>query len=155
LDKKHNNHVIFSYNLLSGSKSKGQSVSGIFPLNSSSGVPIRRFGKGNNFHQFKQALSEVSSKDFGNLGKLILKGSYFIPEYEAPKLPENVTTAIHNALTLESMKEHQKAVEKMKADRPKLFGLIMQHLSSESKDELRESPEYEEWFAESDPEKLW
>jgi hypothetical protein len=44
------------------------------------GVPILSFGKGNNFHQFKQALSVVSLKDFGNLGKRILKGSYFIPE---------------------------------------------------------------------------
>jgi hypothetical protein len=43
----------------------------------------------------------------------------------------------------------------MKSDRPKLFGLIMQHLSVESKDGLRESPEYEECFAETDPEKLW
>jgi hypothetical protein len=31
-----------------------------------SGVPILRFGKGNNFHRFKQALSEVSLKEFGN-----------------------------------------------------------------------------------------
>jgi hypothetical protein len=38
-----------------------------------SGGPILWFGKGNNFHRFKQALSEVSLKEFGNLGKLIQK----------------------------------------------------------------------------------
>ena len=118
-------------------------------------VPILRFGKGNNFHQFKQALLEVSLKEFGNLGKLIQKGSYFVPEYEAPTIPENITSAMNNALTLEALKEHHKVVEKMKSDRPKLFGLIMQHLSAESKDELRDSPDYEEWFANTDPEKLW
>jgi hypothetical protein len=30
----------------------------------------------------------------------------------------------------------------MKNDRPKLFGLIMQRLSAESKDEIRDSPDY-------------
>ena len=31
------------------------------------GVPILRFGKGNNFHQFKQALSEVSLRELESL----------------------------------------------------------------------------------------
>jgi hypothetical protein len=39
----------------------------------------------------------------------------------------------------------------MKNDRPKVFGLIMQHLSAESKDEIRDSPDFEEWYAETDP----
>jgi hypothetical protein len=43
----------------------------------------------------------------------------------------------------------------MKSERPKLLGLIMQHLSAESKDELRESADYEEWFTNTDPEKPW
>jgi hypothetical protein len=42
---------------------------------------------------------------------------------------------MQNALTLEALKEHQKTLDKMKNDKPKLFGLIMQHLSAESKDE--------------------
>jgi hypothetical protein len=120
-----------------------------------SGVPILRFGKGNNFHRFKQALSEVSLKEFGNLGKLIQKGKYFEPVYEAPTLPENITSTMQNALTLEALKEHHKGVAKMKSDRPRLFGLIMQHLSAESKDEIRDSPDYEEWYTDTDPEKLW
>jgi hypothetical protein len=43
----------------------------------------------------------------------------------------------------------------MKNDRPKFFGLIMQHLSAESKDKIRDSPDYEEWSVDTDPEKLW
>ena len=49
---------------------------------------------------FKQVLSEVSLKEFGNLGKLIQKGTYFEPVYEAPTLPENITSTMQNALTL-------------------------------------------------------
>jgi hypothetical protein len=31
----------------------------------------------------------------------------------------------------------------------------MQHLSAESKDEIRDSPGYDEWYADTNPEKLW
>jgi hypothetical protein len=72
------------------------------------------------FPFFVSEKGTISTKvRFGNLGKLIQKGSYFVPEYEAPSLPENITSAMHNALTLESLKEHNKVVEKMKSDRPK------------------------------------
>ena len=33
--------------------------------------------------------------------------------------------------------------------------LIMQHLSAESKDEIRDLPDYKEWYTDTDPEKLW
>jgi hypothetical protein len=42
----------------------------------------------------------------------------------------------------------------MKNDRPKLFGLIMLHLSAKSKDAIRDSPDFGEWYAETDPENL-
>jgi hypothetical protein len=45
------------------------------------GVPILRYGKGNNFHKFKQALSEVALKEYGNLGKLINLGMYYCTMY--------------------------------------------------------------------------
>jgi hypothetical protein len=35
------------------------------------GIPMLRFGKGNPFYKFRQALSEVCLKAFGNLGHLI------------------------------------------------------------------------------------
>jgi hypothetical protein len=79
-----------------------------------SGIPILRYGKGNNFYQFKQTLSEVSLREFGNLGKLIQRGTYFQPEYVPPSLPDNITSTMQNSLTLEALKEHQKALDKMK-----------------------------------------
>jgi hypothetical protein len=59
------------------------------------------------------------------------------------------------AMELEAAKAHQKSLEKMVEDQPKLYGLIMQHMSVESKDEIAQDPEYEDWHAEKDPEKLW
>jgi hypothetical protein len=43
----------------------------------------------------------------------------------------------------------------MEEDRPKLYGLMMKHMSVESKDEVAQEPEYNVWHAEKDPKKLW
>jgi hypothetical protein len=43
----------------------------------------------------------------------------------------------------------------MEDDRPKLFGLIMQHMSIESKDKVAQDEDYEDWMKDKDPEKLW
>jgi hypothetical protein len=49
------------------------------------------------------------------------------------------------------IKEYNKQVEM----RPKLYGLIRQHMSLESKDEVAKEQDYELWHANTDPEKLW
>ncbi len=35
------------------------------------GVPMLRFGKGNNFFKFRQVLAEVCLKEYGHVGRLI------------------------------------------------------------------------------------
>ncbi len=47
-------------------------------------------------------------------------------------------------------------VGKMKADRPKLYGLILKNLSLESQGEVTQEPDYYKvWHNVTDPEKLW
>jgi hypothetical protein len=53
------------------------------------------------------------------------------------------------------MKDFAKQVGKMKQDRPKLYGLILEHLSVESRDEVAQEKDYEVWHNATDPEKLW
>jgi transposase len=57
-----------------------------------SGIPILRYRKGKHFYRFKQTLSKVSLREFGNLGKLIQKGTYFQPEYVPPSVLDNITS---------------------------------------------------------------
>jgi hypothetical protein len=45
--------------------------------------------------------------------------------------------------------------EKMMDAHPKLFGLILRHMSPESKDEVAQDPDYDIWSEATDPEKLW
>jgi hypothetical protein len=99
-------------------------------------------------------LLEVSLREFDNLGILIQRGTYFQSEYVPLTLPDNITSTMQNRLTFEALKEYQKALGKMKNDRPKLFGLNMQYLHTESTDEIIDSLYYDEWYAETDPEKL-
>jgi hypothetical protein len=40
-------------------------------------------------------------------------------------------------------------------DRPKLYGLILEHMSVESKVEVAQDKDYEIWHKATDPEKLW
>jgi hypothetical protein len=63
----------------------------------------------------------------------------------------SLSTKQQESLEIERIKEYNKQVE----NRPKLYGLIRQHMSLESKDEVAKEPDYEKWHADTDPEKLW
>ncbi len=43
----------------------------------------------------------------------------------------------------------------MEDEHPKLYGMILRHMSAESKDEVAQDPDYETWSDVTDPEKLW
>ncbi len=58
-------------------------------------------------------------------------------------------------MEFKELKEQTRKLTKMEEDRPKLYGLMMQHMSLESKDEVSQDPDYVTWHTEKDPEKLW
>jgi hypothetical protein len=43
-------------------------------------IPIPKYGPNNNFSKFKEALSNATPKNYGNLGNLIKQGSYYTLE---------------------------------------------------------------------------
>ncbi len=49
-------------------------------------LPILKFGKGSNSLKFKSALSEMALEEYGDLGKLIKKEAYYIPQFITPIL---------------------------------------------------------------------
>jgi hypothetical protein len=44
-----------------------------------------KYGEGNNFVKFKAALSEIALEEYGDLGRLIKKESYYLPTFTAPE----------------------------------------------------------------------
>jgi len=114
------------------------------------------YGKGNNFVKFKAALSEVALEEYGDLGRLIKKESYYLPTFTAPDYTGiGLTTDEAKKMRMDAMKAHQQKLEKMMDECPKLYGLILRHMSAESKDEVAQDPDYETWSEATDPEKLW
>jgi hypothetical protein len=55
----------------------------------------------------------------------------------------------------EALMEHSKLLARIKLDRPKLYGPILEHMSVESKDKVAQEADYEIWHNATDPEKLW
>jgi hypothetical protein len=119
-------------------------------------IPMLKYGKGNNFYKFKAALLEAALREYGNLGKLIEQEKYYVPVLDLPDYKaKGITTANIDFMKNEAMKDLAKEVGKMNRDKPKLYGLIRQHKSVESRDEVSQQPNYAVWHVEKDPEKLW
>jgi hypothetical protein len=118
------------------------------PEEEKKGIPMLRYGKGNNFYKFRETFLEVVIEKFGNLGKLIDLEEYYLldmvfTDFEAMEYSD---TKIEQ-LELEEYKEHTRKLTK-------LYGLIMQHTSVESKDEVAQDKDYKVWHQEKDPEKF-
>jgi hypothetical protein len=115
-----------------------------------------KYGKGNNYFKFKKALAEMAIKEYGNLGKLIELEKYYVPKLE---LPDYAATGMDSSkvkvMQTEAIKGLAKEIDKMRAIRPRLYGLIRQHMSVEIRDEVAQQPDFADWHAEKDPEKLW
>ncbi len=76
-------------------------------------------------------------------------------EYQRKKPYRNFGRKPEESKCEEEFKEHSKKLTKMEEDRPKLYGILMKHMSMESKNEVAQDQDYETWHAEKVPEKLW
>jgi hypothetical protein len=91
----------------------------------------------------------MALEECGDLGKLIKKESYYLPKFVIPDYTEE------QGPRLNALKSYQRKQEKMEDDSPKLYGLICQHMSAKSKDEVAQDSDYEVWSDAKDPERLW
>jgi flagellar basal body rod protein FlgC len=115
-----------------------------------------KYAKGNYFYKFKAALSEAALREYGNLGKLIEQEKYYVPVLDLPDYKAmGIDAANIDFMKNEAMKELAKEVGKINRDKPKLYGLIRQHMSVESRDKVSQQPNYAVWHVKKDPEKLW
>jgi hypothetical protein len=114
-----------------------------------------KYGKGNNFYAVQQALYKRALRDVGDLAKLITLNKYHEPALDLPDFGGlRLTSARQTILRQEVLKECSKLIARMKLDRPKLYGLILEQMSMESKDEVAQDADYETWHKVTDPEKL-
>jgi hypothetical protein len=100
-------------------------------------IPILKYGPGNNFAKFKEAISKAALKEYGDIGKLIHQGTYYIPPAPDKATYGSLDPAIdidgmNKATYLKDMTAYQKKIREMEDDCSKLFSLIMMYLSEES-----------------------
>ncbi len=68
-----------------GRKSQGRRFQGKRPNEERRiNIPMLKYGKGNNFFQFQQALYKRALKDYGDLVKLLMLNKYYVPEIQLP-----------------------------------------------------------------------
>jgi hypothetical protein len=108
--------------------------------------------------RFKEAMSFAAPKEFGDLGRLIEQGTYYAGEL--PVLTTNFDFVndpyqLNRSQYIEECKNYAKHQEEMRNYRPKLYALIMQYLSPESKDEIKRVQNYEAMRQNIDPLMLW
>ncbi len=120
-------------------------------------IPILKFGPNNNFAKFKEALANKALREYGDLGRLIESGEYFVPK------PPDVTDydlvndpyGLNKATYLEQQKLYMRHWEDMMNNRAKLYAMIWQYLSQESIAEVKRHTDYEVIKTNRDVQRLW
>jgi hypothetical protein len=107
--------------------------------------------------RFKEALSSAALREFGDLGRLVETDAYYEPPM--PNISSYDRDADPDGIIKAALKEDARAAaqskRRMTENQPKLYALIWQHLSGESKGEVKRSDGYEEFSTTKDPLKLW
>jgi hypothetical protein len=82
-----------------------------------------KYGKGNNFYAFQQALYRRALLDYRDLAKLIMLNKYYESTLDLPDFSRlGLSSAEQTILRQEALKEHSKLIEGMNLDRPKFMG---------------------------------
>jgi hypothetical protein len=120
-------------------------------------IPILKYGPSNNFRLFKEAMSKKALVDYGNLGKLIKQGSIILPDQlnRASYDLEDDDDSLNKIEYLEDKKAYRRELADFHRDKPKLFALLLQHLSDESLDAVQKEVEWTQIEENADPEGLW
>ena len=101
-------------------------------------IPILKYRPANNFSKFKEAMSKAALKNYGQLGKLIKLGDYFVPEepFSTDYDLVNDPIGINKATYLEDMKEYHrswpKCVVKDLSCMPLSYNISVKRVSAKS-----------------------
>jgi hypothetical protein len=113
-------------------------------------IPILRFGHNNISTKFKEALANKALREYGDLGRLIESGEYFVPEPadDTDYHLVNDPYGLNKATYLEQQKLYMRDWEDMMNNRAKPYAMIWQYLSQEHTD-------YEVIKINRDVQRLW
>jgi hypothetical protein len=117
-------------------------------------VPMLKFGPGNNFMRFKEALSKKALEKYGRLGKLINMGKFDDLE-EPDRTFVDLQDEFEKADYLDAMKTYRKLKLDREEKEPQLYALILKYLSEENLEAVQKHQDWAEIEANVDPVRLW
>ena len=118
-----------------------------------------RYGINNNFIAFREWITSEAMKTYGNIGTMFDESNYpvlapvRVDDYELAA--EHDPLGVNKTLYIEACKQLERQKRDMESDKPKLHGLIYQHLSEESKDAIRMDSTFASSNQQRDPLTLW
>jgi hypothetical protein len=117
-------------------------------------VPILKYGPGNNFMRFKEALSKKVLEEYGDLGKLIKQGE--IGELKEPdRRGVDLSDEFQKLAYVEDMRTCQRLKTERDQKKLKLYATILKYLSNESLEAIQKVQDWNAIEEEVDPERLW
>lgn len=119
-----------------------------------SDVPVLRYGQRCNLYEFREAIESFArTKCAGELARLFIDDAYYVP----PNIEVGEDLSEDEVEQLGKEREMRlKDIYKMNSDKPKLAQAMWSRLSDESKEKLRERPEYDAVLKyKSDPLAMW
>ena len=126
-----------------------------------------QFGRQNNFMAWKLERINVCCKEFGFLANVLKTNEPYVPaavqpaDYMPAPQPEGedplpaLGAAAIAGLRLDSEKQRNKVIAKLKIEAPKLYATLWETLSLESIEEIRQHEDYLEADLGQDPNMLW
>jgi hypothetical protein len=117
-------------------------------------VPILKFGPGNNFMRFKEALSKKALEKYGRLGKLINMGKFDNLE-EPDRTFMDLSDEFEMADYLDAMKTYRKLKLDREEKEPQLYALTLRYLCEESLEAVQKHQNWADIEANADPVCLW
>jgi hypothetical protein len=117
-------------------------------------VPMLKFGPGDNFMRFKEALSKKALEECGVLGKVI-KLRYIECLKEPDKTGMDLKDNFARLEYIEDMRTYRKLKTEQDQQKPKLYATILKYLSDESLDAVQKVKDWEKIEEKVDPERLW
>ncbi len=123
------------------------------------GMPILRYGPNNNFDECQTEWKTHFTTKYGMLGQLTKDDEYYVPPainageaFDEDEFEENPYLRIQ---IVEEVKSRQAMIMEMFKNRPKMFAEMWGHMSEESKDKVRQHPNWHLIQKEDDPLELW
>jgi len=126
-------------------------------MNKGDTIPVLKCGRLNNFVTWREEAHAAASQLYGNMASVIITNvEYQIPAVNAADFQtEGLSNKAERAILQDAVKIRYRMVIEARETSAKFFATLLNYLSYESMQEVRQHERFDEANAERNPTKLW